>query len=69
MNPGRWMVKLTGQREMVGGLGSEDVVASERFTGPWLSLPSDRLAEELADAGFALTTAGPSWGLVRKDAR
>lgn len=45
------------------------VIRSERFAGPWLSLPSDRLAEELAGAGFTLTVAGPSWGLVRKDAR
>jgi hypothetical protein len=45
------------------------VIRSERFTGPWLSLPSDRLAEELGGAGLTLTVAGPSWGLVRKDAR
>lgn len=45
------------------------VIRSERFTGPWLSLPSDRLAEDLAGAGFTLTVSGPSWGLVRKDAR
>ena len=45
------------------------VIRSERFTGPWQSLRADRLAAELAGAGLALTVAGPSWGLVRKDAR
>lgn len=45
------------------------VIRSERFTGPWLSLTAGHLAEELTDAGLTLTVAGPTWGLVRKDAR
>ncbi|MFE6647392.1 hypothetical protein ACFVJS_12570 [Nocardioides sp. NPDC057772] len=45
------------------------VIRSERFTGPWESLTSETLGTELAAAGFSLSIAGPSWGLVRKGAR